>query len=172
MVEIFSRYRSEDIRRRDDSLSVWDIGRPGLFARHRRHRREVVAACRQELLTRLIRSDRPVFLMTQAPPREYEVPGNWQPAAKATWLVPGDLNLDHPIVKHWLFTLGDWRLYSAPGPAQSKWPDAFRCSAAELVAWMSAQAVAALIESFHDDTDWVVAFTTPEPGAAPDRRAT
>jgi hypothetical protein len=32
-------------------------------------------------------------------------------------------------------------------------PDAFRCAAVELLAWMRAKPVSALIESCHDDTD-------------------
>ncbi|HEV3235470.1 MAG TPA: hypothetical protein VGZ25_00680, partial [Gemmataceae bacterium] len=121
MSKILTQWQGKDIRPRDASLPVWDIGRPGLFARHRRQRREVVAACRQKLLTTLLRSDGPVFLMSSEPPKEYDVPGIWQPAGKATWLIPGDFNLDHLAVKHWLFTLGDWSFYSAPAPVERNW---------------------------------------------------
>jgi hypothetical protein len=156
--EILSRWQSEDVRRRDGSLPVWDIGRPGLFARHRRRRQEVVAACRRELLTTLLRSDAVIYLMHHEPPREYDVPGSWQPAGTATWLVPPGFDLGDPVVMHWL-ALGDWRFYSAPGPAEGG-PDVFRSSAAGLMAWMSGKRVRALIESFHDDTEWVVALAT------------
>ena len=158
---ILSRCQGEDIRRRDGSLAVWDIGGPGLFARHRRQRREAVVACRRELLSNLLAWDAPIFLMHE-PPQEYDVPGNWQPVSEGTWCVPPDFNLDHPAVNYWLFALGNWRVYSAPSPVQGIWPDAFRCSAAELLAWMSAKWVQALIDSFHDDTDWVVALSTAE----------
>jgi hypothetical protein len=158
--EILSRWQSADLRRRDTSLPVWDLGQPGLFARHRRQRREAVAACRRELLTTLLESNGPIYLMHQDPPKEYGIPGNWQAVHEATWLVPSDFDLDDPEVKHWLFALGNWRFYSASGPAEGKWPDAFRCSAAELVAWMTATSMQTLIESFHDDTDWVVALGT------------
>jgi hypothetical protein len=110
-------------------------------------------------LTTLLASDGPTFLAHHEPPKDYEVPGNWHPAAEAMWLVPSDFDLDDPVVKHWL-DLGDWSFYSAPGPAVEKSPDVFRCSAAELLGWMSASSVQALIESFHDDTDWVVALGT------------
>jgi hypothetical protein len=158
--KILSRWQNRDIRRREGSLPVWDLGGPGLFARHRRQRREAVAVCRRELLAAMLGSERPLFLVTGGPPGEYEVPGRWQPAGEATWLVPVDFNPDHPAVKTLLFVLGDWRLYRAAGPAEVTAPDAFRCRAAELLAWMRAQAVQALIESFHDDTDWVVAHST------------
>jgi hypothetical protein len=158
--ETLSQWQNEDIRRRDGSLPVWDLGGPGLFARHRRRRRESVAACRRQLLTIMFGADRPVFLMPPGPPEEYEIPGHWQPAGNGTWLVPPDFKLDDPAVKYWLFTLGDWRLYCAPAPVERKSPDAFRCRAAELLAWMESNAVQALIESFHDDTEWVVAVST------------
>jgi hypothetical protein len=158
--EILCRWQNQDIRRRDGSLPVWDLARPGLFAQRRRKRRDAVAACRRELLTAVLASDRPLFLMPPGSPTEYEVPGCWQPAGAATWLVPADFDPGHPAVQYWLFALGDWRLYRAPRVAEERSPDLFRCGAAELLAWMDAHAVQALIESFHDDTEWVVALGT------------
>jgi hypothetical protein len=168
MNEILCRWEGEDVRRRDPALLVWDLGQPGLFARHRRRRREAVAACRREVLTTLLCRAAPVFLMHPEPPKEYQVPGDWQPAGEATWLVPPDFDPNYAAGKRWL-SLGDWTAYSAPGPAPGKWPDVFRCRAAELLAWMSAKSVRVLVESFHDDTDWVVALGAAEPVAAPKR---
>jgi hypothetical protein len=162
MNEVLCRWESGDIRRRDPALLVWDLGRPGPFARHRRQRREAVTVCRREVLTTLLGWGGPVFLRHPEPPKDYKIPGNWQPADEATWLVPPDFNPDDAGGKHWL-SLGDWRFYSAPGPAQGKWPDVFRCRAADLLAWMSARSVRVLVESFHDDTDWVVALSAVEP---------
>jgi len=161
VIEIVSRFESTDIRRRGGPLPVWDIGRPGIIARHRHQRREAVAACRRELLNALLGWPRPIFLVHE-PPQEYEVPGEWQPAGKATWLVPPDFSLDHPAVEYWLFAIGNWRIYWASAPVEGDWPDAFRCAASELLAWMRTKSVQALIESFHDDTDWVVALGTAE----------
>jgi len=157
MNEILSRWQSVDIHRRDSSRQVWDLGGPGLFARHRRQRQEAVAACRRELLAAMLASEGPLFLMHAWPPKDEEIPGHWQSAGKATWLVPLDFNPHHPAVKHWLFDLGDWSLYRAARPVESRSPDVFRCSAAAPLDWMNANAVRALIESFHDDTNWVVA---------------
>ena len=154
---ILSRWQGDEIHRRATSLPVWDLGRPGFFSRQRR---DAVAACRRELLTALLNCERPIYLAPPEPPHEYKIPGDWQPAGKTTWLVPADFDPDHPAVRHWLFALGDWRLYQAAGPVEAKSPDVFRCDAAELLAWMNDQAVEALIESFHDDTDWVVAHLT------------
>jgi hypothetical protein len=36
MNAILSRYEDSHLRRRDGSLPVWDLGRPGFLARHRR----------------------------------------------------------------------------------------------------------------------------------------
>jgi len=164
IISILARWQGKDIRPRDASLTVWDIGRPGLFARQGRRRRQAVATCRQELLTSLLRLDGPLFLTSLEPPQENDIPGNWQPVGKATWLVPGDFDLDHPSVKSWLFDLGMWTIYTAPRSVEGVWPDVFRCRASELVAWMDAEAIRALIVSFHDDTDWVVAVKAAERG--------
>jgi hypothetical protein len=168
MNEILSCFRSADVRPRDDSLPVWDVGRPGLFARQRRHRRQTVAECRRQLLSAVLGGDGPIFL-THEPPRDYEVPGDWQPAGEATWLVPRDFDPDHPAAAYWLFVIGNWNLYRAPAPPEGRWPDAFRCGAAELLEWMRAKSVQALIESFHDDTDWTVALAADGQTAAPGR---
>src|SRR5262245_37040261 len=115
MNEILSRWASANIRRRDGSLPVWDVGWPGFLARQRRQRREAVAACRRELLGALLRGPGPMFLMHE-PPAEHGVPGDWQAASEATWIVPPDFDLNHPAVAYWLFALGDWRCYKAPTP--------------------------------------------------------
>jgi tetratricopeptide (TPR) repeat protein len=57
MLEILCGRQSEDIFQRDDSLPVWNIGWPRLFARRRRQRRESVKACRCELFTSLLLAD-------------------------------------------------------------------------------------------------------------------
>jgi hypothetical protein len=156
--EILVHWRTEDIHRRDASLPVWEIGRPGLFARHRRQRREAVASCRGELLSALLAADGPIFVNHQEPPNEY-VGGDWQRGGGSTWLLPPDLNVHDPMVERW-FSLGDWCFYSAPAPVTGSRPDVFRCGAAEILDWMKENSVAAWIESFHDDTDWVVALGT------------
>ncbi len=162
--ELLSRQRTEDIRRRHDSLAVWDVGRPGLLARHRRERKQAVEDCRAELMSCLLSADGPVFVWHWEPPAEYDIPGEWQPMNEHTWLVPSDFNGRDPASRRWL-SLGDWCLYSAPAPAGGT-RDAFRCTAATLLDWMSEQSVEAMIESFHDDYAWVVAAsdTRPEPG--------
>ena len=157
--DIFSHWKTPDIRSRDDSLAVWDIGRPGLWARDRRKRRQAVAECRREILGAVLEFNGPIFVVHE-PPLDCDVPGDWQPAGERTWLVPPDFDHNHPGVQYWLFHLSNWRIYCASNPVNGQWLDAFGCSAGELLAWMSARSVAALIQSFHDDTEWVVAFDT------------
>jgi hypothetical protein len=79
-------------------------------------------------------------------------------AGQATWLVPPDFNPADAAAVRWL-SLGGWTFYRAPGPVLGKWPDVFRCGAPELLAWMSARSVQVVLESFYDDTDWVVAVS-------------
>src|SRR6266700_1039102 len=98
LIEILSRWRGEDIRPREESLPVWDIGRPGLLARRRRQRREAVAACREELLAALLAAGGPIFAVHQEPSDEYGVPG----------VLPPDFDPHDPGVRHWLFVLGGW----------------------------------------------------------------
>src|SRR5205823_13291773 len=136
-------WQSNDIGCGEDSLPAWDVGWPSLFGRHRRQRREAIVACRRELLSTLLGSQEPIFLMHESP-QDWEVPGKWQPASEATWFVPSDFNLDHPAVQHWL-SVGNWRVYHALTPAEGNWPDPCRCHAADLLAWMRTKSVQALI---------------------------
>lgn len=167
MNEILLDWQSEDIRRRHPALPVWDIAWPGLFSRRRRRRREAVAACRKEVRRTLLEGSRPVFLMPNDSPKENEVPGHWEPAGEATWLVPPEFDPDEPRTMRWL-SLGDWRLYTALKRTRGNSPDVFRCRAADLLAWMSANGVRVLVESFHDDTAWVVAAGATDASAGPD----
>jgi hypothetical protein len=159
--DILCRWQNDDIRRREGFFSVWDVGWPGLFTRHRRQRREAITLCRRELMSSILGSQETIYLIHEAP-RDWGVPGNWQPASQATWLVPPDFNPDNPAVQSWL-SVGNWTFYSAPAPVEGNWPDPSRCRAADLLAWMRTKSVWALIDSFHDDTSWVVAFETGEP---------
>ena len=159
MNDILCRWQNDDIGRREGSLPVWDVSCPGLFAR--RQRREAITLCRRELMTSLLGCQEPIFLIHEAP-RDYGVPGNWQPASEGTWLTPSDFNLDDQAVQSWL-SVGNWTFYSAPAPAEENWPDPARCRAVDLLAWMRTKRVWALIDSFHDDISWVVAFETGEP---------
>jgi hypothetical protein len=109
----------------------------------------------------LLSSQEPIYLMHELP-QDWEVPGNWQLTNEGTWLVPPDFNWDDPAVQSWL-AVGNWQLYSAPAPAEGNWPDPARCRAGDLLAWMKTRSVRALIDSFHDDTSWVVAFVTAKP---------
>jgi len=159
MNQILLRRQSDDICPRESSLPVWDIKWPGILARYRRHRKESVAACRRELLSSLLSSQDPVFLIHE-PPRDYGVPGEWQAASEATWLVPANFNVDQPAAQSWL-SMGNWTFYTAQNPAERDWPDP--SSALALLVWMKTNSVKALIDSFHDDVSWVVAFETDDP---------
>jgi hypothetical protein len=158
---ILRTFRGPDVRPRSESLPVWDVGKPGLFARRRRKRDAAVEQCRSRLLAALLATDRPLFLTHPEPPQEYGVPGTWRPAGPSTWLVPSDLDVRGPAVVRWLFVLGNWGLYRGAGAVEGEWPDLFRCGAPEVLSWMADRGVEALIVSFPDNTDWVVAARRP-----------
>jgi hypothetical protein len=156
LLAILAAHEGPDVRRRDSATAVWDLSHPGLVARRRRQRRAAVEACRGELLGTLLGGE-PVFLLNPESPREWDVPGDWRPAGASTWLVPPGFDPHEPATQRWLFTIGDWCFYLAASAVEEGWPDVFRCSAATLQAWMREKWMQALIASFHDDAEWVVA---------------
>ncbi len=78
--------------------------------------------------------------------------------------MPSSIDLEAKVTQHWLFSLGNWTVYAAPGPVVAGWPDPFRTKPDPLIAWMVEQEVSFLVDSFHDDTDWLVAIPGSPPG--------
>src|SRR5262249_13455356 len=133
-------------------------GRPRLLARRRRQRQEGVQACRAEVLAAFLGAGAPAFLSHPEPPAEYDVAGDWQPAGPSTWGVPPGCDPQERAARGWVATPRAWCLYLASAPIDEPWPDVSRCGAAELLAWMQARSLRALVASFHDDVEWVVVF--------------
>jgi hypothetical protein len=113
------------------------------------------------LLEALLKPGGPVYIVPPEPPQECDVPGNWERAGHKTWQVPERFDPAGSAVERWLFLPGNWRLYRAAHLVESPWPDLFRSEAGEMLAWMETHAIEAVIESFHDDSEWVVAYGPP-----------
>lgn len=59
--------------------------------------------------------------------------------------------------------LGNWQLYAADKVLTARLPDAFRSAPDEVLAFMGSHGIVALIDVFHDDTEWCVALREPGP---------
>ena len=155
IIEIVTKSGEDYFRRREPGLPVWDAPRPSLLRGLEHGRR--IAALKRDILSELLGSGSPLLIRHADDPNERDVPGAWDLVASSTWVVPPDLDLRNPAVDHWLFSLGNWRCYQSPTAVESSFPDAFRSAARNLLAWMESQSIDVLIDSFHDDSDWVVA---------------
>jgi hypothetical protein len=140
---------------------VWDIADPRALARDRQPRTQNVDRCKRRILETLLAVPEPVFIAHPDDPEDDEVPGEWLSAADGTWRLPRDLDLDHPNVKSWLHSLGNWVIYAAPQPATLPCPDTSTPCEPELIGWMTESAVSVVVDSFHDDDSWVVALEPP-----------
>ncbi len=156
-ITVLCSFRTEDISRREPSLPVWDVGRPGLFAWRRRERQQAVDRCRAQLLSALLAAEGPTFVVHGEEPQPWEVPGPWECVGPSTWLLPADFDPQEPAARSWLFVVGNGRLYKAAQAALAPLPDSFVCKASELLDWMRQQSIDAWIDSFHDGAAWVVA---------------
>ncbi len=156
-----------EVRRREAGRPVWDLSRPGPFARNRRRRYQAAMSCRDQLLSALLSSGRIICQTHQESPDSYPIPGDWGLVGPSTWLVPQGLDVRYPDVRHWLFDLGGWSMYIAASPAPVDGPDVFRCRAVDLLAWMNANSVQIMIASFLDDSDWVAAIAAARHGVGP-----
>jgi hypothetical protein len=143
-------------------VPVWELHEPGIFAWQRSHRCRVMEATKRALLTTLASQTMPCFLIHPDDPAEYCAAFAWEPAGTQTWRVPRGLAIDEPGLSEWLFTLGNWQAYLAPSVVSRAWPDPFRSDSSTLLSWMEESGILALIDSFHDDSGWLLAASIPK----------
>ena len=156
--DALDRARGDDVRCiGGNAYALWTIVDPPLRAPESRERRSVVDRCKREILDAMLAARIPVLLSHPDDPTAERIPGTWRRAGAGAWHLPTDLDLDDPATSHWLFALGNWRMYTAPRALEIAWPDPARLAPAALDAWLQSHGIDILIDSFHDDVSWVVA---------------
>ena len=95
----------------------------------------------------------PVFLHTSEVPMDAELPGSWGHAARETFSVPREVESRRLLDS--LLLPGNWQLYLASEAVDpSSLPDLFRGSLADAFAIVEGLGVPALVDAFHDNTEW------------------
>jgi hypothetical protein len=155
IARVLVAHEGKDVRRLHPQHGIWQIVWPGLIARSRRARIARVQTCRAEVLRELFSTGLPRFIRHPDPPKDYDVPGRWEPRGDDTWVAPSGFQPGDRASASW-FALGCWVAYAAPRPADEPWPDVFRLSAEDVLQWTSAHGVRAAVGSFHDDDEWRV----------------
>jgi len=150
-------HEGEDVRQ-GESRDAWYLSYPPLLVSGREARRDRVNRCKRQLLRVLLGAPRGIFLSHHEDPSAAGVPARWTRAGKYHWNLPANLNLDEPTTEYWLFALGNWRIHAAAAPVEHKPIDPARAAETDLLAWMRDNGVSFLIDSFHDDVSWVIAF--------------
>jgi len=138
----------------DDAGAVWTIKSPGLLAGTARGR--AVEDAKKQIVRLLAETGRAVISPSEDP--DVYWPGVWKRAEDgSSWKVPADLDVEDPEVFFWLFNQGSWALWAGTwrGAARPS-PDLFRTKPAEAKKWIADGGPDVLIQSFYDDTDWVV----------------
>lgn len=131
-------------KRRDASARVWDLR--GDSAAHVALKVVILEAC----------IARGAYLLYGEPLEAGET------ALRATVEVLGQdryrLTPEVPVeaLSHWLY-LGNWQIAWPACPARTI--DVARAAPAEISRFLDEQGLALLVDSFHDDTDWVVALS-------------
>jgi hypothetical protein len=161
---IFAKLDARDLRQRP-GVPVWELHEPGILASQGSNRRRSIEAAKRALLTTLASQTTPFFLLHPDDPADYCAAFAWEAAGTQTWRVPRALAFDEPGLSEWLFTLGNWQAYLAPSVVLGHWPDPFRSDSFTLLSWMQKSGILALIDSFHDDSGWLLAATIPEAAA-------
>jgi hypothetical protein len=69
-------------------------------------------------------------------------------------------SVDTDVMLRGILEPGAWRLYVAPAPVETaKLPDLFRSPPADVAALLTSLHVTALIDAWHDSTEWRIAVT-------------
>ena len=110
-----------------------------------------VQACKAQVLAAVCRNANP-FVHYEDSPLGL-VPGSVE-VAPTLWQLP--LNASGPAVLDWLH-LGNWQLYVRAEPLPDI-PDLCRASDKEVETFLRKSGASVIIDSFHDDVSWVVAF--------------
>ena len=139
--------------------------RAGLLPFSKRSRS--LAERQERVFTALRQLGWPVFLRISESPPDMELPGGWGHAARDTWSVPREVESAHLLGS--LLTPGGWQLYlSLEAVDPSSLPDLFRGSFPEAYTTVEAMGVPALLDSFHDNSEWRVLL---QPAAAAKKAA-
>jgi hypothetical protein len=90
------------------------------------------------------------------PPDAEGLTVTWRPTAQpGAWFLPTDLDFSNAALEHWLFALGNWTVCSHALPLESI-PAFFRAPVVDSLSWLDARKLDVIIDSFHDDTSWVI----------------
>jgi len=140
----------------DVAAGTWLIDGPVVYS-WRPSRRKAVDRLKHDLIRAVTNDGRAVIYHSDSPLVE-GVPGPWSPTVDGGgWNVPATIDLSDEQVQFWLFTLGNWTLVS-DAPARPFNLDPFRAKPSETAAWLTAANVDALLCSWPDDHDWLIAY--------------
>ena len=130
---------------------VYDIGPEGFDTRR-------LLSFQVQLLETVRQLPGTVFLQYDEDPQEWEL-GEWPSHGHNMWEIPPSMASDVLLAGY--LEAGSWYLYVA---RESKRPedrwDAFRGDLGELVKLLETHGVSALIDAWHDNTEWRVILPT------------
>ena len=139
--------------RREPRSPLWDLKpasgwRPKAAKQHGENQTRI--------LEQILSIEREAYLIFSEDPVDHEIQGDWRKIAHAHWRIP--LGLDAAYLRESFLHYGNWRLYVAPEPVSSPFPDLFRGSAGEIIQFIRRHNIRLAIDSFHDDLEWAIAL--------------
>ena len=140
-------------RRVAPGLAVWEIDEAGMM---RPSKAKAASEAKRELLSYLLRSGVPLFLVYSEDPADDALEDAWALAREETWRVPPDA--DPKRLLDWLF-LGGWFLYTAEAALDPQLLSGlgFAAAATDVDAFLRRHQLGFLVVAFHDNDPWIVA---------------
>jgi hypothetical protein len=123
-------------------------------------RRQAIDVTKRTILRTLLEEPSPVFVAHPDNPSENGLTSGWHQVDAHTYRLDPTFDLANDAADYWLFALGHWYLFVARTSVAGEWPDPFRSKPTDLLRWMRSVEIQALIASWPDDTDWVIALAT------------
>ena len=154
MDELHSTLRAGPARALLSDETVWHVPSARLWSGAEQPAR--ARSIRDAAFSALANSGLLVFLRSHEDPQDPELMGRLVEHPNGAWSVRDPASLAS-LVRDELCA-GNWTLYAASGPLSEPVPDPFRAEPQDLVDLLRRGGVTLFVDSFHDDTEWIVAI--------------
>lgn len=140
--------------REQPGLDVFSLGSPrGWFRRSPPD----LEARQTRFLAAVLEAGVQVFWKLEDPPSAFDSALPWPEVASRVWLAPPGVEAGE-LRRRWLYT-GNWQAFVAEAPdLPVPWIDPARARPDALAGFMAQARLRFLLDSFHDDYDWRIAF--------------
>lgn len=157
LTKIRNLLTSQPARQVKPGIEVWDLDTSPWWKPFIDHRN--LERIKSALLAAAWELSGPLFLLPHWPPSP-ELVSFLTQHQPGLWMVNREFKANDFYGQE--LKEGNWMLYSAPHPIATAFPNTFKTTPQELIAFLHEHRITLLIDSFYDDMEWRVALGDPQ----------